>query len=282
MTKLLLAGVTLAALAVGGQAMAADLPAAPVYNVVTPIYDWTGFYVGANGGYSWGNSSTGFTLAGFAPFSGSEHMNGWVVGGQAGHNWQLNSNFVFGVEADIQAAGQDSTFNAASGPICATTAISILSTTTCTTAATSFEQKLPWLGTGRLRLGFLPADHWMLYVTGGAAFAQVDSSVSVSTATTATTSLGGVPIGSTTTTAIAAANASTTRAGWAAGGGAEWVLSGPWTAKLEYLFVDLGTFAYTYSLLGVPVLAASSRVTDNIVRIGLNYRFGDGPVVASY
>jgi outer membrane immunogenic protein len=153
-----------------------------------------------------------------------------------------------------------------------------LSTTTCTTAATSFEQKLPWLGTGRLRLGFLPADHWMLYVTGGAAFGQVDSSVSVSTTTTATT----VPLGSTTTTAIAAANASTTRAGWTAGGGVEWVLSGSWTAKLEYLFVDLGTFAYTYSLLGVPVLTASSRVTDNIVRVGLNYRFGDGPVVASY
>ena len=66
------------------------------------------------------------------------------------------------------------------------------------------------------------------------------------------------------------------------GGGSEWVLSGPWTAKLEYLFVDLGTV--TNTLVGggaVPTVVASSHVRDNIVRIGLNYRFG-GPMSARY
>jgi outer membrane immunogenic protein len=66
------------------------------------------------------------------------------------------------------------------------------------------------------------------------------------------------------------------------GGGSEWVLSGPWTAKLEYLFVDLGTIGNTFTAGGVvPTVVESSHVRDNIIRIGLNYRFG-GPVVASY
>jgi outer membrane immunogenic protein len=88
------------------------------------------------------------------------------------------------------------------------------------------------------------------------------------------------PAGTTTTTAAASVN--TNRAGWTVGGGAEWVISGLGTAKLEYLYVDLGTVSNTFAGLGAfAPLATSSHVTDNIVRVGLNYRFG-GPVVAKY
>src|SRR5262249_33504473 len=73
-----------------------------------------------------------------------------------------------------------------------------------------------------------------------------------------------------------------THAGWTAGAGSEWVLSGNLTAKLEYLFVDLGSFGNTFAATGVvPTVVTSSHVRDNIVRIGLNYRFS-GPVVANY
>jgi outer membrane immunogenic protein len=93
-------------------ALAADLPArtytkAPVY--VEPVYDWTGFYIGLNGGYSWGNSSNTFTAGTLPVTTASQHMNGWVFGGQAGYNWQFNRSWVFGIEGDIDATGQDGT-----------------------------------------------------------------------------------------------------------------------------------------------------------------------------
>ena len=288
MKKLLRASAALAALSMGAPAMAADLPAAPAYKappIVAPLYDWTGFYVGLNAGYSWGNSKTDLTLTG-VPFSGTEHMNGWVAGGQAGYNWQFNRNWLIGIEADIDATGQKDTVNFATGPACTSSTTTIpgvgpLVATTCTTNTASFEQKLRWFGTARGRLGFLPMEHLLFYVTGGAAFGEVETDASVGTTTTTATTFNGVTTPGPTTVATALTTANNTRFGWTVGGGAEWVLSGPWTAKLEYLYVDLGNFGNTFSAGGVPFLTASSHVTDNIVRVGLNYRFG-GPVVARY
>jgi outer membrane immunogenic protein len=73
--------------------------------------------------------------------------------------------------------------------------------------------------------------------------------------------------------------ANTTRAGWTIGGGAEWVLSGPWTAKVEYLYIDLGTVTNSFTFTGLATggfatATSSSHVTDNIFRAGINYRFG--------
>jgi outer membrane immunogenic protein len=136
------------------------------------------------------------------------------------------------------------------------------------------DQKLRWFGTARGRVGFLPWDHVMLYVTGGAAFGEVESNATI---TSTATFLFNAPF-----TTFASGTATNTRAGYTVGGGSEWVLSGPWTAKLEYLFVDLGTVSNTFVGGGVvPTVVASSHVRDNIVRIGINYRFG-GPVTASY
>src|SRR5438132_212998 len=130
-----------------------------------------------------------------------------------------------------------------------------------------------------ISVGFLPWDHVMLFVTGGAAFGEIESNPTVTNTVQLTNN--GVPFGA-PFTQIASGTAINTHAGWTVGGGSEWVLSGPWTAKLEYLFVDLGTV--TNTLVGggaVPTVVASSHVRDNIVRIGLNYRFG-GPVSARY
>jgi outer membrane immunogenic protein len=119
----------------------------------------------------------------------------------------------------------------------------------------------------------------MLYVTGGAAFGEIESNPTVKN--TATLTFNGVPFGA-PLTQIASGTALNTHGGWTVGGGSEWVLSGPWTAKLEYLFVDLGTVSNTFLGGGaVPTVVATSHVRDNIIRIGLNYRFG-GPVTASY
>jgi outer membrane immunogenic protein len=277
MKRLLVGCATLAAVAIGAPAMAADLPAAPVYKapavVPLPIYDWTGFYVGINGGYSWGRAATAYSVAGVPLFSTTQQMNGWVFGGQAGYNWQFNRNWLFGVEADLQATGQKGNILLPNSPPCPLVVVAVVP---CTITSGNVEQKLPWFGTARARVGFLPADRWLLYVTGGLAFGEVDTTAAVNTVTTAG---AGGPV---TGTASAVASNNVTRAGWTVGGGAEWVISGPWTAKLEYLYVDLGTVANSFAGLGAfAPLATSSHVTDNIVRIGLNYRFG-GPVVARY
>ena len=276
MRRLVFAGVTLAALGVVQPALSADLPAEPVYKggpLIVPVYDWTGFYVGISGGYSRGNSSNSYTMTGFAPFSGSTQMNGGVFGGQAGFNWQANRNFVVGIEADLQGTWQNGTDNPPG--VSTTTICNPAFPIACpTTTAVGVDEKLRWFGTARGRIGFLPWDHVMLYVTGGAAFGEVESNATI---TSTATFLFNAPF-----TTFASGTATNTRAGYTVGGGSEWVLSGPWTAKLEYLFVDLGTVSNTFVGGGVvPTVVASSHVRDNIVRIGINYRFG-GPVTASY
>jgi outer membrane immunogenic protein len=201
-------------------------------------------------------------------------MNGGVFGGQIGYNWQPNRNFVLGIEADLQGTWQNGTDNPPS--VSTTTTCNFLGFgVTCPgTNSVGVDEKLRWFGTARARLGFVPWDNVMLYVTGGAAFGEVEWN--------ATTTNAGTLAGVTTTAGINSATATSTHAGWTVGGGSEWVLSGPWTAKLEYLFVDLGTIGNTFTAGGVvPTVVETSHVRDNIVRIGLNYRFG-GPVVARY
>ncbi len=107
-------------------------------------------------------------------------------------------------------------------------------------AGTTCETRNNWLGTVRGRLGY-SFGQFMPYVTGGLAVGDIKSSIA--------------GIGS----------ATETKAGWTVGGGVEAHISGPWTAKLEYLYVDLGR--------GGTVLGSDSRFTTNIVRAGLNYKF---------
>jgi outer membrane immunogenic protein len=274
MRKLLLAGV-FAALGLSGVAQAADLPVEPVYKggpLIVPVYDWTGFYLGISGGYSRGNASNAYTFTGIASVGGSTRMDGGVFGGQAGFNWQATPSFVVGFEADLQGTWQNGSDSPPGVPgVC----IPITLACIVATDTVAVDQKLRWFGTARARAGFLPWGHVMLFVTGGAAFGEVESNATI-------TNIGTSIFGTTSTAAITSGTAINTRAGWTVGGGSEWVLSGPWTAKLEYLFVDLGTVTNTFIGGGaLPTVVASSHVRDNIVRIGINYRFG-GPVAANY
>ena len=121
-------------------------------------------------------------------------------------------------------------------------------------------------GTARSRVGFLPTDSILVYATYGIAYGQVRSDY--------TFSAGGVAFGS--------AEFKDTRAGWTAGAGIEGAFGGGWSAKLEYLYVDLGKRTETIALAGVTTASWDHRVTDHIARVGLNYRWGAAPVVASY
>ncbi len=245
-----------------GAASAADLAAQPYSKVpayVQPVYEWTGPYLGLNVGYGWGRSADTSSLsAGGPPFFTDtlrSNMNGVVGGGQIGYNWQFQ-NWLGGFEADFQGTSQGSThsFTCPTG-VCAP-GVAVPATLT---------QKLDWFGTLRGRAGIVVTPQVLLYGTGGLAYGQVDSYSTLPGATTA----------------------NKVNAGWTVGGGIEGLIAGNWTVRLEYLYLDLGRISSSFTsgaaALGGGTLASgfSSRVTDNIVRVGVNYKFG-GPVIAKY
>jgi outer membrane immunogenic protein len=260
-----------------GTASAADL-APQTYTKAPPpvvaVYDWTGFYIGGNIGYSWGRSSDASTLtngAGTVLFASADKTNldGVLGGGQIGYNWQAQ-NWVFGLEADIQGTDE----KGSRGYICPTgvctvfTGIFFNAPPPGPAVPVTLSQKIDWFGTVRGRVGFLASPQVLLYATGGLAYGGINSSETIGAA------------------ALGFSNTST-NVGWTVGAGIEGVIGGNWTAKLEYLYVDLGSVSGSY-LTTIPALGGgfltsnySSRITDNVLRVGVNYKFG-GPVVARY
>jgi outer membrane immunogenic protein len=249
MKKLLLAGVALAALS--GSAVAADLRR-PAYAPPPPVYSWTGLYWGVNVGYSWGEAKRDATLRvapallGVRTFSESQKVDGVIGGFQTGYNYQFGQ-WVLGLETDIQASGQKG------GTTLQFAALPLMTVTT--------DHKLSWFGTSRTRLGVLWTPNVLLYGTAGVAYGQVKD----------TSTISAVGVGSATSTF------KDVKAGWTAGAGVEGVIGGGWTAKLEYLYIDLGKTEQTLATPALgQVLTETRRFTDNIVRVGFNYRWGGG------
>jgi outer membrane immunogenic protein len=269
MKKLFLATTALVVLA-ATSAGAADMYARPAYTPPPPPYSWTGLYFGGNVGYGWGtandDATQSTTVLGLGTrsttISGSQNINGVIGGVQTGYNYQFGT-WVFGLETDFQASGQKggSIFNViAGGPIAVPFTV-------------TDDHKIEWFGTTRGRLGVLWGPNVLLYGTAGVAYGQVKDSATVNG------SLAGAAF-----TASAVSNFSDVKAGWTAGAGVEAALGGGWSAKLEYLYIDLGktelTTAAAATVVGATVLAISDgrtfRDTDNIVRVGLNYKWGGG------
>ncbi len=268
-------------------ASAADLAARPYTKapVMVEVYNWTGFYIGGNAGYSWGRSSTDvsyFNTATGAPIvppagsilGSSFDMNGGIAGGQLGYNWQI-SNWVWGLEADLQWSGErgSSAYRCAgtiAGGVCFPGLTFLPAGATGTNVA--LDQSLEWFGTVRGRAGLLATPQVLLYGTGGLAYGSIKTSAALS---------GFNPNG----TAVASFGSNTeTRVGWTVGAGVEGMITRNWTAKLEYLYMDLGRHnAGTFTLAPASTIAAnvSSNFRDQILRVGFNYKF-DGPVVAKY
>lgn len=129
----------------------------------------------------------------------------------------------------------------------------------------------PWFGTIRGRVGVTPdaSRKWLLYVTGGLAVGESDYGFSWSNP-------GGAP-----GRQAYGLSSSQTLWGWVVGAGVEAALGGNWTAKAEYLYVDLGTQSiYTTDVDGAS-FSVRNKVRDQIFRVGVNYRFGS-PIVAKY
>ena len=225
------------------------------------VYNWTGFYLGINGGYGLGrdpfdqtNPTPGFPTT-ISSISSRVTPQGGLFGGQLGYNLQ-SGHMVYGLEGDLQRANQNDT--AGCGLDCISNPLGPL-----TGIAGSAQQQITWFGTARGRLGWAN-DGWLFYITGGGAWGGIKATTAASFAPP--------PIAASETTNLI-------KSGWAFGGGTEVRIAGPWTAKIEYLYLDLGSTADTLVLpppvLGPGTLTTNSSIHDHIVRAGLNYRLDE-------
>jgi outer membrane immunogenic protein len=217
-------------------AMAADMPvkAPRPMAPLPPAISWNGFYIGANVGGAWTNNDTGFTERGVPVTfgdNGSNNNAGVVGGGQLGYNWQIN-NFLLGFEGDFNGSSQkrSNTF--------------VVGIDTFDT-----EAKVQWFATARGRLGWVQGP-WLWYVTGGGAWVNFEGSVN--------------------SARFGSFSSETTRSGWTVGGGVEWQFVPHWTAKIEYLFIDVGNNDFHDNNGDIM----NVKLQENVVRVGVNYIFG--------
>jgi outer membrane immunogenic protein len=217
-TNVVRAGIAASALLLAPLAAhSADMPRsykAPAY--VAPAYaNWSGFYVGINGGYGFGKSS----WAGGGFTTGDFDVKGAQAGGTLGYNFQTGT-WVWGLEGDLDWSGMKG-------------------------SSLGVETKNDWMGTARARLGYAGWNNLLPYITGGAAFGNIK---------------GTAPGVSVTKTNV----------GWTAGAGLEYAFLGAWSAKVEYLYADLGKATCGAATCGVDT---DIKFKANLVRVGLNYRF---------
>jgi outer membrane immunogenic protein len=250
MKKFLLATVGLAALGMAAPAAAAaDLAARPYTKapVVAAIYDWSGFYIGGNGG--WGQGHNCFNVvsaAGATVASGCRDLSGGIVGGQFGYRWQ-SAQFVFGLEGQGDWADLSSTH------------VSVLN------PAFSTREKVNGIGLFTGQIGYA-WDASLLYLKGGAAVTSDHFDILAA--------------------GVSVASASSTRWGATVGAGWEYGFAPNWSAGIEYDHLFMGHSNNSLSVANPIVAGAVTRISQDVdmVTLRINYRFGGygAPVAARY
>jgi outer membrane immunogenic protein len=254
-------GLVGGALLLASPALAADLGRPPVKApALMPVFSWTGWYIGGNIGYGWGEStspvitgvggdSVPFLTDGGNVFP-SLSPKGFIGGGQIGYNWQVNPSWVVGLEADFQGADIKASGSNSITAVANTGAVGVVTE--------SLSEKLDFLGTVRGRLGYA-AGNWLFYGSGGVAYGNVKSTISASDTLRI---LAFVP-----------GSRSETRAGWAAGGGVNYAVTPNWIVGVDYLHYDLGHTSVTMVDPATNSVSASQNVAGDIVRGVINYKF---------
>ena len=264
MKKFLLGTVGLLALGMAAPATAADMAARPYTKapppMVAPIYDWTGFYIGGNGGWGQSNSCLNFFNP-LDPFGtdfadGCVSRSGGVIGGQIGYRWQANQ-WVFGLEAQGDWADLsrtrlspffDSRFPNLPG---------FVSTRTSTDGIGLF--------TGQIGYAWNQA---LFYVKGGAAVTSNRFSIFET--------LSGIQL----------ASVSATRWGGTAGVGFEYGFAPNWSFGVEYDHLFMGDRNNSFTVPTLTAAVLNNRITQDVdmVTLRINYRFGGygAPIAARY
>jgi outer membrane immunogenic protein len=237
-------------------------------------------YVGGNIGGGWGKRDVDFVLDPFSagvfntPPQGDSFDTSGVIGGlQLGYNWQFNRNWLVGLEADFDWSGIKGSGSSA--------AVLAHGGQTDPFSATA-DEHIKWFGTVRARLGYLPTDNLLAYVTGGFAYGKVEHSGGMINNSANTITLISGPFAVTCFAAAACytGSSSDVATGWTVGGGLEYAIWSRWTLRAEYLYVSLKSNSITETAVVVPPGAASSsintnfnRTNINVARVGVNYRF---------
>jgi outer membrane immunogenic protein len=254
-------------------AFAAERPVpAPAYAPPppVPVYTWSGCYVGANAGTSTGRSTqttlgnsiiTGGPLGVPRPellaapagtsIAGDLNLSGFIGGFQGGCNYQMGV-WVIGFEGDGSATNKEGqNFETGLVPFTGVGSANFISQT---------QER--WLVTARGKLGLSGwgwfGDKSLVYVTGGAAWAKIDTSE--------------FQVGNQIATGHQESN---TRSGWTVGAGYEYALGYGWSIKGEYLYVKFDNYTtFTQPPFGAENIAPRSvKLNDNIFRAGMNYKF---------
>jgi outer membrane immunogenic protein len=253
MKTLFTTAAAIAVLAALTPARAADLPLPEKMPLPSLATNWSGLYIGLNGGGAWSRSDfTGFNTLGGVPFgpsyAGTANGSSLFGGVQSGFNWEfLSTHIVIGIEADIDFSHLDPSSSVCSLGGCATT-----------------DADLWGFGTVRARIGY-DFNNVLIYGTGGGAWGDVNTK-------------------STITTGALAGNLASEyieTQGWTAGGGLEWLFLPNWTVKAEYLYMRFQHVdaTYNYTLVGgVPFTAnVTNNSNINTFRLGVNYLFPVAP-----
>jgi outer membrane immunogenic protein len=250
--RTIVAGVLLLAGVAG--AAAADMPVPQAAPVPPPIYrpaffDWSGVYVGVNGGYGFGQSNWGDS----GTTTGNFKTNAFNIGGTLGVNYQTGS-YVVGFEGDMDWSNLSATSSSAG--CVAISAGALPAGSTCTT-------KQDWLGTARARIGYA-FDRVFVFGTAGAAFGNERAIVNQPGA-------------------AAVSFAIPPQLGWTVGGGVEYAVTEAISVKADYLFVQFGTAQCpatigcnnqtVLSAAGQAVSHGNLSLSESLVRLGVNYRF---------
>jgi outer membrane immunogenic protein len=262
-------------------ASAADLPRkAPAAPPPIQAYSWTGFYIGGNVGGGGNRRDVNFVgvdpaaqalLQGsFELPNGSFNTIGGLGGVQAGYNWQLNPNWLIGIEADFDWSGIKGSGNLLG--------VGILSPTA------SLQERINWFGTVRARLGYLPVENFLAYVTGGFAYGKIEHSAILNSGSTGLSVIinnngFGVLCGAAQPTCFAGSS-SETAIGWTVGAGFEYAVWRNVSVKAEYLYVNLDADPLLATALNSGGIATPATVSVNfdrtdfhVARVGVNYRF---------
>ncbi len=238
---------------------------------LSPIFAWTGLYLGVNVGSDFVRQGNPLAISGsfFDPMTfpsadiptfsraSRQDRTGFIGGGQIGYNWQIGS-LVLGMEAD---------FNYIGGPDYPGTATPFpVPLGPTTTFVTSGENGRHFVGTLRPRIGY-SFDQLLIYATGGLSYGDFGSGISRVGSTDA---LGNA------TSNFTANSSDSASVGYAIGAGAEYALTSSWAVKIEYLYVDLGRTNRLLLDPNVPPgLAFTARTANraDIARVGVNYKF---------
>jgi outer membrane immunogenic protein len=250
MKKVLLVTASLIALGATVPAMAADLAARPYTKappMIAAVYDWSGFYVGANGGWGSSHNSWDFVAPGgaFVGSEGSHDATGGVAGGQIGYRWQAGT-WVFGLEAqgdwaDLKGSNVSQLFPGFSN-----------------------QSKIDAFGLFTGQIGYA-ANNVLFYLKGGAAVTSDRYRTFVA---------GGGP--------LAATAGDDTRWGGTVGVGLEYGFAPNWSAAVEYDHLFMQDKTYTFTTPGGAFFGTDRIKQDvDLVTVRVNYKFG-GPIIAKY